>query len=74
MKYMRLTEEEKSRHPSIHYTGSVSGMKKWAIGESMTYVFAAEHIFIISVLFFGKEKKEYEFEVFRTRLQNLPGP
>jgi hypothetical protein len=28
MKYMRLTEEEKSRHPSIHYTGSVSGMKK----------------------------------------------
>ena len=66
MKYMRLTEEEKSRHPSIHYTGSVSGM--------MTYVFAAEHIFIISVLFFGKEKKEYEFEVFRTRLQNLPGP
>ena len=61
MKYMRLTEEEKSRHPSIHYTGSVSGM-------------TAEHIFIISVLFFGKEKKEYEFEVFRTRLQNLPGP
>ena len=27
MKYMKLTEKEKARHPSIHYTGSVRGMK-----------------------------------------------
>lgn len=28
MKYMRLTEGQKGQHPSIHYTGSVRGMKK----------------------------------------------
>ncbi len=28
MKYQRLTEGEKDRHPSIHYTGSVRGMKE----------------------------------------------
>ncbi len=28
MRYMKLTEKEKARHPSIHYTGSVRGMKK----------------------------------------------
>ena len=28
MQYMKLTEAEKARHPSIHCTGSVRGMKK----------------------------------------------
>lgn len=28
MKYQRLNEWEKARHPSIHHTGSVRGMKK----------------------------------------------
>lgn len=28
MKYQRLNECEKARHPSIHHTGSVRGMKK----------------------------------------------
>ena len=28
MQYMKLSEQEKARHPSIHYTGSVRGMKK----------------------------------------------
>ena len=28
MRYMRLTEGQKGQHPSIHYTGSVRGMKK----------------------------------------------
>lgn len=28
MEYMKLTEAEKARHPSIHCTGSVRGMKK----------------------------------------------
>ena len=28
MKYRRLTQGEKESHPSIHYTGSVRGMKK----------------------------------------------
>lgn len=28
MKYERLTHAQKDRHPSIHHTGSVRGMKK----------------------------------------------
>ena len=28
MRYERLSQAEKARHPSIHYTGSVRGMKK----------------------------------------------
>ena len=28
MKYERLTRAQKDRHPSIHYTGSVRGIKK----------------------------------------------
>lgn len=28
MEYMRLTEYQKAIHPSVHYTGSVRGMKK----------------------------------------------
>lgn len=28
MRYMKLTQAERDRHPSIHYTGSVRGMKK----------------------------------------------
>ena len=28
MRYERLSEAEKARHPSIHHTGSVRGMKK----------------------------------------------
>lgn len=36
MRYMKLTENEKARHPSIHYTGSIRGMKKlgfWKKGD-----------------------------------------
>lgn len=28
MRYQKLSEYDKSVHPSIHYTGSVRGMKK----------------------------------------------
>lgn len=28
MEYVKLTQKEKRVHPSIHYTGSVRGMKK----------------------------------------------
>lgn len=28
MKYMKLSQAERDRHPSMHYTGSVRGMKK----------------------------------------------
>lgn len=28
MRYVKLSEHERAIHPSIHYTGSVKGMKK----------------------------------------------
>lgn len=28
MEYVKLTQYEKSRHPSIHHTGSIRGMKR----------------------------------------------
>ena len=36
MKYKKLTQQEKDQSPSIHYTGSVRGMKKlgyWKPGD-----------------------------------------
>lgn len=36
MQYMKLTPGQKEHHPSIHYTGSVRGMKKlgfWKPGD-----------------------------------------
>lgn len=31
MKYERLTQAQKDRHPSIHHTGSVRGMKNLGV-------------------------------------------
>lgn len=50
MEYRRLTEAEKSRHPSIHYTGSVRGMKKlhfW--GEHDHCVRCGQYIYNLSI-------------------------
>lgn len=36
MRYQKLTKKEQDRHPSIHHTGSVKGMKKlgfWKKGD-----------------------------------------
>lgn len=49
MKYMKLTEFEKSRHPSIHCTGSVSGMKKLGFwGKDDCCVRCGQYIYNLS--------------------------
>ena len=50
MKYMRLTEREREQHPSIHYTGSVRGMKKlhfW--GKNDECVRCGQYIYNLSI-------------------------
>lgn len=49
MQYMKLTEAEKARHPSIHCTGSVRRMKKhcgW--GENDRCVRCGQYIYNLS--------------------------
>ena len=50
MKYKKLTELEKARHPSIHQTGSVRGMKKlryW--GKKDICVRCGQYIYNLSI-------------------------
>ena len=50
MKYMKLTEHQKAIHPSIHYTGSVRGMKKlgdW--GKDDVCVRCGQYIYNLSI-------------------------
>lgn len=50
MKYLKLTEAEKARHPSIHYTGSVCGMKKYGgWGKSDRCVRCGQYIYNLSL-------------------------
>ena len=49
MQYMKLTEAEKARHPSIHYTGSVRGMKKhFGWGKNDRCVRCGQYIYNLS--------------------------
>lgn len=50
MKYQRLTESEKARHPSIHRTGSVRGMKKLGLwGKHDRCVRCGQYIYNLSI-------------------------
>lgn len=50
MRYQRLTEAERSRHPSIHYTGSVKGMKKLGLwGKDDICVRCGQWIYNLSI-------------------------
>ena len=50
MKYMKLTDEQKERHPSIHYPGSVRGMKKLGYwGKHDVCVRCGQYIYNISI-------------------------
>ena len=50
MKYMRLTERERERHPSIHHTGSVRGMKKLGFwGKNDECVRCGQYIYNLSI-------------------------
>lgn len=51
MRYEKLTEWEKARHPSIHYTGSVRGMKKLGYwGKRDRCVRCGQYIYNLSIL------------------------
>ena len=50
MKYMKLTQEERDQHPSIHRTGSVRGMKRhggW--GKDDVCVLCGQYIYNLSM-------------------------
>ena len=50
MKYKKLTEHEKMIHPSIHYTGSVRGMKRLGYwGKSDICVRCGQYIYNLSI-------------------------
>ena len=50
MRYANLTEKEKARHPSIHYTGSVRGMKKLGYwGKDDLCVRCGQYIYNLSI-------------------------
>ena len=49
MRYMKLTKRQKAQHPSIHYTGSVRGMKKLGFwNEHDVCVRCGQYIYNIS--------------------------
>ena len=51
MKYVNLSEAEQACHPSIHYTGSVSGMKErgyW--GKNDVCVKCGNYIYNLSIV------------------------
>lgn len=50
MEYRKLSEFEKNIHPSIHYTGSVRGMKKLGYwGEHDKCVRCGSYIYNLSI-------------------------
>lgn len=50
MRYVRLTEAEKKRHPSIHVTGSVRGMRKLGYwGEDDEIVRCGQYYYNLSI-------------------------
>lgn len=50
MRYERLSEEEMARHPSIHYTGSVRGMKNLGFwGKNDLCVRCGRYIYNLSI-------------------------
>ena len=60
MRYMKLTEHNKAIHPSIHYTGSVRGMKKlryW--GENDRCVRCGQYIHNLSIFIGQRPVTDY---------------
>lgn len=57
MEYRRLTESEKARHSSIHYTGSVRGMKKLGFcGRNDHCVRCGQYIYNLSICIGGRRQ------------------
>lgn len=50
-----MSEKEKERHPSIHYTGSVRGMKKLGFwGKTDRCVRSGSYIYNLSITIKGR--------------------
>jgi hypothetical protein len=55
MEYRRLSENERACHPSIHYTGSVRGMKRLGLwGKHDRCVRCGQYIYNVSVWIGGR--------------------
>ncbi len=62
MEYMKLTETEKARHPSIHRTGSVRGMKKLGYwGQHDHIVRCGQFIYNLSITIGANQRYGYRF-------------
>lgn len=60
MEYRRLSEAEKDRHPSIHITGSVRGMKRAGFwGKNDHCVRNRDYIYNLSI-YIGDPRWRYE--------------
>lgn len=58
MKYVKLSAAERDRHPSIHYTGSVRGMKKLGFwGKNDRCVRCGQWIYNLSITIGGRERR-----------------
>ena len=55
MEYRRLSANERACHPSIHYTGSVRGMKRLGLwGKHDRCVRCGQYIYNVSVCIGGR--------------------
>ena len=55
MRYIKLTKSEQNRHPSIHYTGSVAGMKKLGFWDKEDVcVRFGQYIYNLSKVIYGR--------------------
>lgn len=60
MRYEKLTQAERAQHPSIHYTGSVQGMKKLGYwGKNDRCVRCGQHIYNLSIWLGPTRRKRY---------------
>lgn len=57
MEYRKLTPNEKASHPSIHYSGSVRGIKKLGYwGKNDHCVRSGQYIYNLSIYIKGYNK------------------
>lgn len=58
MRYARLTKAEKERHPSIHVTGSVRGMKKMGFwGKDDRIVRSGQYYYNLSIRIYPSPRR-----------------
>lgn len=55
MQYMKLTAAQRDRHPSIHHTGSVRGMRKLGYwGKADKVVRCGQYYYNLSIFIKGR--------------------